>query len=80
VALLDNSIRILLALTENRMAGLLTIRRWAAFGETGRFGGLAPFSGREEGRKNRVVPEEMSFHFPRYGSPTLHFTKYGQEP
>jgi hypothetical protein len=52
----------------------------ASFGETGSFGGLAPFSGLKEGRKNRVVPEGMSFHFPRCSSRALHFTKYGQEP
>jgi hypothetical protein len=52
----------------------------ATFGETGSFGGLAPFFGLDEGRKNRVITEEMSFHFPCCGSHTLHFTKCGQEP
>jgi hypothetical protein len=48
----------------------------ATFGETGSFGGLALVSGLDEGRNNRVVTEEMSFHFSRCGSRTLHITKY----
>jgi hypothetical protein len=36
----------------------------AAFGETAWFGGLVPFSGSQEGRKNRVIPvgEFLTFH------------------
>jgi hypothetical protein len=36
----------------------------AIFGETGWFGGLAPFSGPEEGRKNRVIPVGKFLYFP----------------
>jgi hypothetical protein len=36
----------------------------AAFGETGWFGGLAPFSGSKERRKSRVIPMEESLDFP----------------
>jgi hypothetical protein len=52
----------------------------AAFGETGWFGGLAPFPDPEEGRENRVITEERFLHFPRGGACALHFTKSGQEP
>jgi acyl transferase domain-containing protein len=50
------------------------------FGEAGSFGGLAPFSSPEEGRKNRVVPKGKFLYFPREGSRALLFTKCGQEP
>jgi hypothetical protein len=36
----------------------------ASFGETGWFGGLAPFFYPEGRRKNRVGPERRVFHFP----------------
>jgi hypothetical protein len=39
-------------------------RLLATFGETGWFGGLAPCSGAEEGRKNRVTPEGKFLYFP----------------
>jgi hypothetical protein len=41
------------------------LRLLAIFGETGWFGGLAPFSSPEEVRKNRVVTEGKPLHFPR---------------
>ena len=41
------------------------LRLLAIFGETGWFGGLAPFPGPEEVRKNRVVTKGKSLHFPR---------------
>jgi putative transposase len=44
---------------------LISLRLLASFGETGWCGGLAPFSGLEEGKKNRVVPKRRVFHFPR---------------
>jgi CubicO group peptidase (beta-lactamase class C family) len=56
------------------------LRLLAAFGETGWFGGLAPVSGPEEGRKSRVVPEGRSLHFPRCRSRALHFTKNDADP
>jgi hypothetical protein len=46
------------------------------FGDSGSFGGFAPFSCPEEGRKNRVVLEGRFLHFPRGGSRALDFTKY----
>jgi hypothetical protein len=39
-------------------------RLLAAFGETGWFGGLAPFSGSKEGRQNRVIPVGEFLNFP----------------
>jgi hypothetical protein len=36
----------------------------ASFGETEWFGGLAPFSGSEEGRKNRVIHVGKFLDFP----------------
>jgi hypothetical protein len=40
----------------------------ATFGETGWCGGLAPFSGPKEGRKNRVIPEGKFLYFPHWVS------------
>jgi hypothetical protein len=50
------------------------LRLLATFGETGWFGGLAPCSGPEEGRKNRVTPEGTFLYFPHGGAHAPHFT------
>jgi hypothetical protein len=59
---------------------LHAIRLLATFGETGWFGGLAPRSDPEEGRKTRVIPEGKFLDFSRGGAYVPHFTKRGQEP
>ena len=41
------------------------LRLLASFGETGWFGGLAPFSCAREGHENRAIPEGKFLYFPR---------------